>query len=141
MAEVMDRRPPPPHPDAELLALGAEMEALGRALHGWADDAEAERLDARLAEVEARVLRLVTRTGAGLAVKLRLACAFVWPLGMGEANDKRARLARRLVAEAAALDRRADAAGRAAPPVHGRSSRREARPRTSGEPSGSGRRS
>jgi hypothetical protein len=63
----------PGHPDAALLALGAEMEALGELLRAWPDDEAAERADARLAAVELEVAALAPRTGAGLAVKLRLA--------------------------------------------------------------------
>src|SRR4051794_13864702 len=69
-ADPTSDRPPPP--DAELLALGAELEALGQGLHDWPDDDEVERLDTRLAEVEERIAALVPATGAGLAVKLRL---------------------------------------------------------------------
>ena len=100
----------PPHPDAELLALGAELEALGRGLHDWPGDDEVERLDARLAEVEDRIAALAPATGAGLAVKLRLACAWRPADGPALPRDPRpggglARLLRRLVAEAEALDR------------------------------------
>ena len=70
----------PQYPDAELLALGAEMELLGEVLRTWTDDAVAEHADARLAAVELRVAALVPRTGAGLAVKLRLACG-LWAAG------------------------------------------------------------
>jgi hypothetical protein len=101
-----------PHPDAELLALGAEMELLGEVLRAWPDDAVAEHADARLAAVELRVAALVPRTGAGLAVKLRLACELwvggdpIKPDGDGPLPDghDRARLLWRLVDEAEALD-------------------------------------
>ncbi len=111
MAEVLDR-PPPPHPDAELLALGAEMEALGELLRAWPDDPAAERADARLEQVELEIAALAPRTGAGLAVKLRLA-AELWaggePIRPGNGGSlpdghERARLLWRLVDEAEALD-------------------------------------
>ena len=103
---------PDPHPDAELLALGAEMEALGELLRAWPDDPAAERADARLEQVELRVAALVPRTGAGLAVKLRLACALwggcdpIAPDGGESVPDGRERveLLWRLVDEAEALD-------------------------------------
>ena len=98
--------------DAELLALGAEMELLGEVLRTWPDDAAVEQADARLAAVELRVAALVPRTGAGLAVKLRLACE-LWAAGDPIVPDDgkplpddhhRARLLWRLVGEAEALD-------------------------------------
>jgi hypothetical protein len=104
--------PDPGHPDAELLALGAEMGLLGEVLRTWPDDATAEQADARLEQVELRIAALVPRTGAGLAVKLRLACA-LWaggePIEPGDGGpapdgDERARLLWRLVDEAEALD-------------------------------------
>ncbi len=102
---------PDPHPDAELLALGAEMEALGELLRAWPDDPAAERADARLERVELEIAALVPRTGAGLAVKLRLACE-LWaadPIeqdGGGPLPDghDRVELLWRLVGEAEALD-------------------------------------
>ena len=99
-------------PDAELLALGAEMGLLGEVLRTWPDDAAVEQADARLAAVELRVAALVPRTGAGLAVKLRLACE-LWAAGDPIVPDDggplpdghhRARLLWRLVGEAEALD-------------------------------------
>jgi hypothetical protein len=101
-----------PHPDAELLALGAEMELLGEVLRTWPDDATAEQADARLAAVEQRIAALVPRTGAGLAVKLRLVCT-MWagggPIRPGDGGSSpdgqnRVRFLRRLVGEAEALD-------------------------------------
>ena len=98
--------------DAELLALGAEMGLLGEVLRAWPDDAAVEQADARLAAVELRVAALVPRTGAGLAVKLRLACE-LWAAGDPIVPDDggplpdghhRARLLWRLVGEAEALD-------------------------------------
>ena len=99
-------------PDAELLALGAEMELLGEVLRTWPDDAVAEHADARLAAIELRVAALVPRTGAGLAVKLRLACGLwaagdpIMPDDGGPLPDDhhRARLLWQLVGEAEALD-------------------------------------
>jgi hypothetical protein len=103
---------PDPHPDAELLALGAEMEALGELLRAWPDDPAAERADARLAAVELHIAALVPRTGAGLAVKLRLACE-LWvggePIRLDDDGPTpdghdRVQLLWRLVGEAEALD-------------------------------------
>ena len=102
----------PRDPDAELLALGAEMELLGEVLRAWPDDVAVEHADARLAAVELRVAALVPRTGAGLAVKLRLACELwaagdpIAPDGDGPLPDghDRARLLWALVGEAEALD-------------------------------------
>ena len=101
----------PRGPDAELLALGAEMELLGEVLRAWPDDAAAEHADARLATIELEIAALVPRTGAGLAVKLRLACelwvgcAPIVPDGDGPLPDghDRARLLWALVGEAEAL--------------------------------------
>jgi hypothetical protein len=101
-----------PHPDAELLALGAEMGLLGEVLRTWPDDAAVEQADARLAAVELRVAALVPRTGAGLAVKLRLACQLCAggdPIRPGDGESlpdghDRACLLRTLAAEAEALD-------------------------------------
>ena len=99
-------------PDAELLALGAEMELLDEVLRTWPDDAAVGCADARLAAVELEIAALVPRTGAGLAVKLRLACEFwvggdlIAPDGDGPLPDghDRARLLWQLVGEAEALD-------------------------------------
>jgi len=98
-------------PDAELLALGAEMELLGEVLRTWPDDAAAEHADARLAAIELEIAALVPRTGAELAVKLRLACE-LWVGGdlivpddggpLPDGHD-RARLLWALVDEAEAL--------------------------------------
>ena len=87
------------------------MELLGEVLRTWPDDAAVEHADARLAAVELRVAALVPRTGAGLAVKLRLACELwvggdlIVPDGDGPLPDghDRARLLWRLVDEAEAL--------------------------------------
>jgi hypothetical protein len=103
---------PDPHPDAELLALGAEMGLLGEVLRTWPDDAAVEQADARLEQVELRVAALVPRTGAGLAVKLRLA-AELWagggPIRLDDGGPTpdghdRVQLMWRLVGEAEALD-------------------------------------
>ena len=99
-------------PDAELLALGAEMELLGEVLRTWPDDVTAGCADARLAALELEIAALVPRTGAGLAVKLRLACELwvggdlIVPDGGGPQPDghDRACLLRPLVGEAEALD-------------------------------------
>src|SRR4051794_5212163 len=64
------------HPDAELLALGTELLALGETICACPDDAELEHADTRLATVEELIATLVPATGAGLAVKLRL--AWLW---------------------------------------------------------------
>ncbi|WP_143268078.1 hypothetical protein [Azospirillum agricola] len=61
------------HPDAELLALGAEMDALLAAFDKAETDPACDRLAARLAAVQNRIAVLVPRTPAGLAVRLRLA--------------------------------------------------------------------
>src|SRR3954467_14254423 len=91
------------HPDAELLALGAELRALCEAVHaGPADDA-LDEADERLATVEELIATLVPATGAGLAVKLRL--AWLWWVddctesrhGPQEGSDERMRLLRRLM--------------------------------------------
>jgi hypothetical protein len=103
---------PDQHPDAELLALGAEMKLLGEVLLTSPDDATAEHDDTRLAAVELRIAALVPRTGAGLAVKLRLACTMwagrepIRPGGGGSSPDghDRARFLWQLVGEAEALD-------------------------------------
>src|SRR6476469_1480625 len=64
------------HPDVGLLALGAELRALCEAVHAGPADAALEEADARLAAVEEMIATLVPATGAGLAVKLRL--AWLW---------------------------------------------------------------
>ena len=61
------------HPDAELLALGAELHALCEAVHAGPADAALEEADARLATTEELIATVAPVTGAGLAVKLRLA--------------------------------------------------------------------
>jgi hypothetical protein len=99
------------HPDARLLALGAELHALCEAVHAGPPDAALEAADARLAAVEELVATLVPATGAGLAVKLRL--AWLWWVedgvesrhGPNDGSDDRTRLLWRLIAEAEALDR------------------------------------
>jgi hypothetical protein len=81
------------------------MELLGRVLRTWPDDA-------RLKQVELRIAALVPSTGAGLAVKLRLASE-MWaggdPIGSGGGGPApdghyRVQLLRQLVDEAEALD-------------------------------------
>src|SRR3954468_10127068 len=64
------------HPDAGLLALGAELHALCEALHARPADAALEHADDRLATVEELIATMAPLTGAGLAVKLRL--AWLW---------------------------------------------------------------
>jgi len=99
------------HPDAELLALGAELRALCEAVHAGPADAALEQADARLAAVEELIATVAPLTGAGLAVKLRL--VWLWWVddcaesrhGPGEGSDDRTRLLWRLIAEAEALDR------------------------------------
>jgi hypothetical protein len=87
------------------------MELLGEVLRTWTDDTAVEYVDARLAAVELRVTALVPCTGAGLAVKLRLACE-LWvgggPITPGDGGPlpdghDRACLLWRLVDEAEAL--------------------------------------
>lgn len=72
--------PPPaigtPHPDAELLALGRDMDELIAALYSADTDEARDALCARYAAVQDRVAVLVPRTPAGLAVRLRLAWNF-----------------------------------------------------------------
>src|SRR3954453_15885972 len=99
------------HPDAELRALGAELHALCEAVHAGPADAALEEADARLAAVEQLIATLAPLTGAGLAVKLKL--AWLWWVddcaesrhGPREGSDERTRLLWRLIAEAEALDR------------------------------------
>ena len=99
------------HPDAGLLALGAELRALCEAVHAGPPDAALEEADERLAAVEGLIATVVPHTGAGLAVKLRL--AWLWWVEDGEesrhgpndGSDDRTRLLWRLIAEAGALDR------------------------------------
>src|SRR5690349_14085220 len=64
------------HPDAGLLALGTELHALAEALHAGPADAEFDAADDRLATVEGLIATAAPLTGAGLAVKLRLAWLF-----------------------------------------------------------------
>src|SRR4051794_7885848 len=80
-ADAVEGLPAVPGPDAELLALGAELERLGSALEGRPGDAEVGRTDERLALVEGRIAALTPATGAGLAVKLRL--AWLWWVAFG----------------------------------------------------------
>src|SRR3954454_20081590 len=55
------------HPDAGLLALGAELRALCEAVHaGPPDDAALEEADARLAKVEELIATVAPLTGTGL---------------------------------------------------------------------------
>jgi hypothetical protein len=98
------------HPDAELLALGAELRALCEAVHAGPPDAALEEADERLAAVEELVATTAPLTGTGLAVKLRL--AWLWWVedgiesrhGPNEGSDERTRLLWRLIGEAEALD-------------------------------------
>src|SRR6478609_2234418 len=98
------------HPDAALLALGAELHALAEAVHAGPPDAALDEADARLATVEGLIATTAPRTGAGLAVELRL--AWLWWVedgiesrhGPQPGSDERTRLLWRLVAEAEALD-------------------------------------
>src|SRR3954466_4648162 len=68
------------HPDAGLLALGAELRALCEAVHAGPTDAALEEADDRLATVEGLIATMAPFTGAGLAVKLRLAWLW-WVVG------------------------------------------------------------
>jgi hypothetical protein len=83
------------------------MELLGEALRTWPDDAAVEHADARLAAVELRIAALAPRTGAGLAVKLRLAC-MMWAGGdllrPSDGDPRPIATLQRLVGEAEALD-------------------------------------
>ena len=74
-APAMAAAAAPAHPDAELLALGSELEA---ALRFYRDCPEAEdaAASARLEEIEDQIMAAVPATAAGLAVKLRLAWSF-----------------------------------------------------------------
>ena len=100
------------HPDAGLLALGAELHALCEAVHAGPADAALEEADERLAAVEELIATTAPLTGAGLAVKLRL--AWTWWVedctesrhGPQPGSDARTRLLWRLIGEAEALDRR-----------------------------------
>ena len=99
------------HPDAGLLALGAELRALCEAVHAGPPDAALEEADERLAAVEELIAATAPLTGAGLAVKLRL--AWLWWVedaiesrhGPNDGSDERTRLLWRLIGEAEALDR------------------------------------
>jgi hypothetical protein len=99
------------HPDAALLALGAELHALGEAVHAGPADAALDAADDRLATVEGLIAAAAPRTGAGLTVKLRL--AWLWWVddgaesrhGPNDGSDDRTRLLWRLIGEAEALDR------------------------------------
>ena len=108
--ELTDALATSSHPDAELLALGAELLTLGETIRACPDDAELEHADTRLAIAEELIATLAPTTGAGLAVKLRLAWAW-WVEDATElrdgptlASDDRTRLLWRLIAEAEALD-------------------------------------
>src|SRR3954453_18944190 len=86
------------HPDAELIALGAELRAVCEAVHAGPADAALEQADARLATVEQLIATVAPCTGAGLAVKLKL--AWLWWVdhctesrhGPQEGSDERTRL-------------------------------------------------
>jgi hypothetical protein len=63
----------PSHPDAELLALGAEYESLVAASYDWSDDGGMpDEMWARFYEVEDHVTALEPQTLEGVAVKLRM---------------------------------------------------------------------
>src|SRR3954447_10985661 len=74
--ELTDALATSAHPDAELLALGAELLTLGEVIRACPSDAELEHADTRLATVEELIATTAPVTGAGLAVKLRL--AWLW---------------------------------------------------------------
>ena len=100
------------HPDAGLLALGAELHALCEAVHAGPVDAALDEADERLAAVEELIATTAPLTGTGLAVKLRL--AWTWWVddctesrhGPQPGSDARTRLLWRLIGEAEALDSR-----------------------------------
>jgi hypothetical protein len=79
-------------------------------VHAGPPDAALDEADARLATVEGLIAAAAPRTGAGLAVKLRL--AWLWWVedgiesrhGPNDGSDERTRLLWRLIAEAEALD-------------------------------------
>ena len=79
-------------------------------MHAGQPDAALEEADDRLAAVEGLIAATAPLTGAGLAVKLRL--AWLWWVedgiesrqGPNDASDDRTRLLWRLIAEAEALD-------------------------------------
>ena len=108
--ELTDALATSAHPDAGLLALGAELLALGEAIRACPGDAELEHADTRLATVEELIATMAPTTGTGLAVKLRLAWAW-WVEdaaelrdGPTQASDDRTRLLWRLITEAETLD-------------------------------------
>src|SRR4051812_35477226 len=108
--ELTDALATSAHPDAELLVLSAELLTLSEAIRACPDDAELEHADTRLATVEELIATLAPSTGAGLAVKLRLAWAW-WVEdaaelrdGPTQASDDRTRLLWRLITDAEALD-------------------------------------
>ena len=80
-------------------------------MHAGPPDAALEEADERLAAVEELIATAAPLTGAGLAVKLRL--AWLWWVedgiesrhGPNDGSDERTRLLWRLIAEAEALDR------------------------------------
>src|SRR4051794_37555200 len=108
--ELTDALATSAHPDAELLALGAELLTLGEVIRACRDDAELEQADIRLATVEELIATRAPSTGAGLAVKLRLAWAW-WVedgaesrQGPHDGSDDRTRLLWHLITEAEAWD-------------------------------------
>src|SRR3954452_23301037 len=107
--ELTDALATSTHPDAELLALGAELPALSETIRACPGDAELEHADTRLATVEELIATLAPTTGLGLAVKLRLAWAW-WVEdaaelrdGPTQASDDKTRLLWRLLPQAEPL--------------------------------------
>jgi hypothetical protein len=105
-------------PDAELLALGAEMGLLGEVLRAWPDDAAVECADARLAAIELEIAPWCPAPVPGSPSSCASPASsgppatLIVPDGDGPLPDghDRARLLWRLVDEAEALGR--GAAGR-----------------------------
>jgi hypothetical protein len=74
MAEILAEAKARPHPDAELLELARQRQALIDAIDGAQDDDEGQRLGDEWLNVDTRIMELQPKTGAGLAVQL----AVVW---------------------------------------------------------------
>src|SRR3954451_12732643 len=97
------------NPEAFWSALHELHDALAKGAH---PDAALEQADARLATVEELIATVAPCTGAGLAVKLKL--AWLWWVddctesrhGPQEGSDERTQLLWRLIGEAEALDHR-----------------------------------